>query len=76
MDIVQQAVAGYMIIRTFSENGPTKYSGLEIKQYSAQTMTEKFSNGFDKDSCITINHTTSFDIVQNFLFCSFKSKQN
>ncbi|KAF2082345.1 class I SAM-dependent methyltransferase [Flavobacterium sharifuzzamanii] len=74
LDIVQQTVNGFLIIGTFSENGPTKCSGLEIKQYSEQTLTEKFENKFEKISCITVNHTTPNDKIQNFTFCSFKNK--
>ncbi|MBB2950719.1 hypothetical protein FHR29_001451 [Sphingobacterium sp. JUb56] len=63
-----------MTIGTFSENGPTKCSGLEIKQYSEQALIAEFNNGFDKIRCTTENHITPFDTIQNFLFCSFKRK--
>ncbi len=66
------AVNGFLIIGTFSENGPTKCSGLEIKQYTEEQLTATLIQGFEKISCITEDHETPFDTIQNFLFCSFK----
>jgi SAM-dependent methyltransferase len=63
---------GRMIIGTFSENGPLKCSGIEIKQYSEQSMTERFKVHFEKVNGRTIDHLTPFDTIQNFIFCSFK----
>lgn len=63
---------GIMIIGTFSEQGPKKCSGIEIKQYSEQTMTSRFEKYFKKIKCQVIDHKTPFDTIQNFVFCSFK----
>ena len=65
---------GYLILGTFSENGPTKCSGLEIKQYSEASMSVRFEVDFNRIKCIQEDHTTPFDTVQNFLFCSFQKK--
>jgi SAM-dependent methyltransferase len=65
---------GYLILGTFSENGPTKCSGLEIRQYSEASMSARFEVAFDRIKCIHEDHTTPFNTVQNFLFCSFKKK--
>ncbi|MDA3912007.1 MAG: class I SAM-dependent methyltransferase [Bacteroidales bacterium] len=72
IDIARKSVTGYLTIGTFSENGPEKCSGLEIKQYSEQELTSELKNGFEKLKCITEDHLTPFDTKQNFLFCSFK----
>jgi hypothetical protein len=72
IDIARKSVTGYLTIGTFSENGPKKCSGLEIKQYSEQELTSELKNGFEKLKCITEDHLTPFDTKQNFLFCSFK----
>ena len=63
---------GVLVIGTFSEQGPTKCSGIEIKQYSENTMTERLKKYFDKIKCITVDHKTPFETIQNFVFCSFK----
>jgi cyclopropane fatty-acyl-phospholipid synthase-like methyltransferase len=62
----------YAIIGAFSLNGPEKCSGLTVKQYSEETLTEELNNGFKKIKCIAEDHTTPFNTIQNFLFCSFK----
>ena len=76
MDTARKFVTGYMTIGTFSNNGPTKCSGLEIRQYTEQTLAGELKNGFDKIRCITEDHTTPFNTTQNFLFCSFKRQAN
>jgi cyclopropane fatty-acyl-phospholipid synthase-like methyltransferase len=70
----RNAVKGYAVIGTFSENGPKKCSGLDIKQYSEAELQDELSKGFVKIKCIREDHLTPFDTKQNFLFCSFKKK--
>ncbi|HCS19703.1 MAG TPA: SAM-dependent methyltransferase [Bacteroidetes bacterium] len=65
---------GYLILGTFSENGPKKCSGLEIRQYSEATMSERFESSFNRIKCITEDHPTPFNTIHNFLFCSFRRK--
>lgn len=74
IDTVQQSIAeaGVLVIGTFSEQGPKKCSGIEIKQYSETTMTERLEKFFAKIKCITIDHQTPFNTVQSFVFCSFR----
>lgn len=75
-EIAENTVDDYLIIGTFSENGPLKCSGLEIKQYDDEKLTATFKKGFNKISCINIDHITPFNSVQNFQFCSFKTIKN
>lgn len=63
---------GFMIIGTFSENGPKKCSGLGIKQYSETTMPARFEAAFTTIKCTREDHITPFNTIQNFLFCVFK----
>lgn len=74
VETASQAVSSFMTIGTFSENGPTKCSGLEIKQYSESELESKLSESFSKIKCFQENHVTPFNTEQNFLFCSFKKK--
>jgi SAM-dependent methyltransferase len=76
LEIARKSVSGYLIIGTFSENGPKKCSGLDIKQYSEETLTIEMENGFVKIKCVNEDHTTPFDTKQNFIFCSFKRHLN
>ena len=66
---------GVLVIGTFSEQGPKKCSGIEIKQYSETTMTDRLKNLFEKIKCITVDHKTPFETIQNFVFCSFRKLQ-
>jgi len=68
------AVKGYMILGTFSENGPARCSGLEIKRYSEPQLEEALAADFTKIRCMTEDHVTPFHTVQNFLFCCFRKK--
>jgi len=76
VSLVNNAVKkdGTLIIGTFSENGPLKCSGLEIKQYSEASMTERFKKSFEPIKCLYKDHHTPFNTIQNFLFCSFMKK--
>lgn len=65
---------GILIVGTFSENGPKKCSGIEIKQYSEEGLTQQFEHRFYKENSLISNHTTPFDTIQNFTFCSFRKK--
>jgi ubiquinone/menaquinone biosynthesis C-methylase UbiE len=77
LDTVQKSIqpTGVLIIGTFSEQGPKKCSGIEIKQYSETTMTDRLTKFFEKIRCITVDHKTPFDTIQNFIFCSFRKLQ-
>ncbi|OOG77315.1 class I SAM-dependent methyltransferase [Flavobacterium sp. A45] len=76
METARKSVSGYLTVGTFSENGPKKCSGLEIKQYNEETLTAEMENGFEKIKCVTEDHTTPFETKQNFIFCSFKRQLN
>lgn len=74
LEIAQKSInpKGILVIGTFSEQGPKKCSGIEIKQYSETSMTDRLKIFFEKIKCITVDHITPFDTIQNFVFCSFK----
>ena len=61
-----------LIIGTFSESGPLKCSGLEIKQYSEKLMEISFEKAFTKIECVFSDHVTPFDATQHFIFCRFQ----
>ena len=77
LETAQQNInpTGILVIGTFSEQGPKKCSGIDIKQYSETTMTDRLKKLFEKIKCITIDHKTPFDTIQNFVFCSFRKLQ-
>ena len=64
--------AGILVIGTFSQQGAKKCSGIEIRQYSEETMSARLGKYFKKERCITVDHKTPFDTFQNFIFCGFR----
>lgn len=75
LEIARNSVEGYMTIGTFSENGPDKCSGLQVKQYNEETLSTELQNGFRKIRCINEDHVTPFQTSQNFQFCSFERRR-
>ena len=73
VEIAQQSIhpSGVLVIGTFSMQGPNKCSGMEVKQYSEESMTHLLKKYFEKIKCIRVEHKTPFDNFQNFIFCSF-----
>lgn len=63
---------GYLVIATFSTEGPTRCSGLPVKQYSEESMTELLKGAFEKVKCFTMDHLTPSGKAQNFLYCTFR----
>jgi len=64
---------GYLITSTFSENGPKKCSGLDIKQYSEDSMKKLFSD-FEHIKSFEEEHTTPWNASQIFLYSIFRKK--
>ena len=63
---------GYLILGTFSENGPEKCSGLNVSRYSPESLKKIFNPEFNMIESFTIDHKTPFDTTQNFLFSIYK----
>ncbi|SDQ16072.1 class I SAM-dependent methyltransferase [Flagellimonas zhangzhouensis] len=72
--LTEKAVKGFLVLGTFSEQGPKKCSGLDITRYSEEKMGTNFQKTFQKLECKTVDHTTPFGTTQNFIFCSFRKK--
>ena len=70
--LIQDFANNFLIMATFSNNGPLKCSGLEIKQYAIEDLVSLFPNEFKIIDCFYQDHQTPFNTMQNFVFCSFK----
>lgn len=66
------ATSGYLIVATFSSEGPNECSGLPVMQYNQDMLTKLFSTHFKKLKCFTENHETPSGSLQNFLYCVFQ----
>jgi len=67
---------GILVIATFSTDGPTKCSGLGIRQYNEETLTQQFASDFEKIKCFTEDHVTPMGAKQNFLFGLYRRNQD
>ncbi|MBI1779951.1 MAG: class I SAM-dependent methyltransferase [Sphingobacteriales bacterium] len=63
---------GFLSLGTFSTEGPSECSGLEIKQYNEETLSNVFSLFFEKIWCVQHKHFTPSGTEQNFTLCLFK----
>lgn len=70
--MVDNYVSGYMILGTFSENGPEKCSNLPVKRYSDIALKDLFKANFTQLHHQTEAHRTPFGTTQEFLFSSYE----
>lgn len=66
---------GQLIVGTFSETGPDKCSGINIKKYSEESLAAVFSHTFETITLHSETHETPFNTTQNFSFAHLKQKQ-
>ena len=76
IDLVEKNISesGHLIIGTFSENGPLKCSGLDVKRYSEKVIEKIFNRSFKLIDSFYYDHVTPFNTAQNFLFSHFIKK--
>ena len=76
IEIVEKNISesGHLIIGTFSENGPLKCSGLEVRRYSEKVIEKLFNRSFKLIDSFYYDHVTPFKTNQNFLFSHFIKK--
>ena len=70
--MVSTAVDQYLLMSTFSKEGPLKCSGLPITQYDAESILANFSAAFELIQQDLEVHTTPFDTTQAFIYALFK----
>lgn len=63
---------GKMIVGTFSTNGPTKCSGIEIQQFDEESMKHTFGQGFRSIDFSIHQHETPSKKIQEFIFGRFE----
>ncbi len=75
VEITQKAVVpgGYLILGTFSLQGPMKCSGLPIRRYDHRLLRKTFL-GFKLEKFQYLDHITPAGKLQNYIFCLFKAE--
>jgi 2-polyprenyl-3-methyl-5-hydroxy-6-metoxy-1,4-benzoquinol methylase len=61
----------HAIIATFALNGPAMCSGLDVVQYSAETLSSAIGDAFQLVDSSTEAHLTPGGFKQNFIYCLF-----
>lgn len=64
----------FLSVATFSDKGPSKCSGLTVRQYSQEALSQQFTGRFAKLRCEEITHETPFGTQQLFTTCQFQRK--
>lgn len=67
---------GYVIVATFSLNGPTKCSGLDIMQYDEESITLEFGEVLQLNGSVTETHITPSKKEQEFKYFCFTRRDS
>ena len=63
---------GFLLLATFSDHGPKKCSGLEIRQYDELQLIDRFNEHFSMIDHQRQLHPTPSGLEQEFLFALFR----
>ena len=66
---------GTLVLSTFGPEGPLKCSGLEIRRYDIETLTELLGAGFELQRHELEDHETPGGASQQFLYSCWKRKE-
>jgi SAM-dependent methyltransferase len=74
VDALRRALVpgGYLVLATFGPDGPLKCSGLEIRRYDVQRLSELLGPGFELEYEAIENHETPQSREQQFLFSRWR----
>jgi SAM-dependent methyltransferase len=62
------APQGFLVLGTFSLNGPEKCSGLRVERYDAESLTKHFDRSFFLKTEAHEIHTTPWGASQSFIY--------
>ena len=60
---------GHIILATFSLDGPTQCSGLDVIRYDAGSLRNEFGTAFELVESVREAHQTPFGTQQAFIYC-------
>lgn len=60
---------GFVLVATFSEDGPTRCSGLDVARYSPEMLHGEFGNDFRLMESRREEHSTPWGAQQMFTYC-------
>ncbi|WP_250478265.1 class I SAM-dependent methyltransferase [Caballeronia sp. INML1] len=65
---------GHVVIGTFGPGGPNRCSGLDVRRYDAQQLSNEFGAGFELVTSTIEDHHTPAGSAQQFLYCCFRKQ--
>ena len=65
---------GRVVIATFGLLGPNRCSGLDVRRYDAQQLSDEFGPGFELITSTLEDHHTPAGSSQQFLYCCFRKR--
>ncbi|MEN8769402.1 MAG: class I SAM-dependent methyltransferase [Candidatus Arcticimaribacter sp.] len=74
--LVSNVVSQYILMSTFSKDGPLKCSGLPITQYDADHLEANFASDFKLLQQQKEVHTTPFNTTQAFIYALFQKAKS
>ena len=63
---------GHVVIATFGPMGPVSCSGLDVRRYDAQQLSDEFGAGIELVTSTLEDHHTPAGSSQQFLCCCFR----
>jgi SAM-dependent methyltransferase len=63
---------GRVVIATFGPQGPNRCSGLDVRRYDVQQLSDEFGPGFELVTSTLEDHHSPAGSRQQFLYCSFR----
>lgn len=63
---------GALIIAAFAANGPTRCSGLDVRRYSAEDLTDELADAFTLQRSLVDIHRTPSGVEQSFTYAVFR----
>ncbi|SOE66293.1 Methyltransferase domain-containing protein [Burkholderia sp. OK233] len=63
---------GRVVIATFGPLGPNRCSGLDVRRYDAQQLSDEFGTEFELVTSTLEDHHTPAASSQQFLYCCFR----
>jgi len=78
VDLVTHAISpgGALVVGTFAEDGPTQCSGLPTARYSAESLVDRFSAGFDLEQHTHETHQTPAGTGQPFTWVKLRRRRS
>jgi len=62
---------GWLILATFASDGPEKCSGLPVRRYSKESLSETLGKNFELKKTVYYTHHTPSGNEQKYIYCLF-----